>query len=321
MSRELAPLDSDPDPVPLPAVVSTNDLVAAFLDGRKPSTVAGYRKDLADFSRWRRPCAPSVPAVLAELLALEPGPANLAVLLYRNAMLARNLASATIARRLAALRSFTKLSRTLGRISWSIEVEAPRAEPRRDVSGPSPAELRKFVKAGKRGDCPRDKRDRAVVALLLGLGLRRAEVVGVDREDLDFKTSKIQVLGKGKREKLALEMPPEVADRLGQWALARGDAPGPLFTRLDRPGSLDRLTGEAVRRLVRRLGVAAGVEKPVRPHGLRHSAITGLLESGESHRDVLAFSRHKKMETLMRYDDTLKKKGGSLAAKAAKALR
>ena len=104
------------------------DLVAAWEGDKKPSTREGYRKDLHDFARFLSTDRPvNIGGVVDRFLSLDPGAANGLVLDYRNHQLAGGLASATIARRLAAVRSIVKLARTLGRVNWSIEIQAPRA--------------------------------------------------------------------------------------------------------------------------------------------------------------------------------------------------
>jgi integrase/recombinase XerC len=91
-----------------------------------------------------------------------------------------------------------------------------------------------------------------------------------------------------------LTPPCPTARELAAWLEARGDRPRPLVHRLDsaEPG---RLSGESVRRIVRRLGEAAGLSRPVRPHGLRHAAATAALDAGRDMRDVRKFIRHRSL--------------------------
>jgi len=96
----------------LPAIGAV-DLVEAFLAGRKPTTLDAYRRDLTDFARFVGAARPG-PAVEA-LISGTAGQANALALGYRADLIGRGLASATIARRLAALRSMVKLARILGR--------------------------------------------------------------------------------------------------------------------------------------------------------------------------------------------------------------
>jgi integrase/recombinase XerC len=300
----------------IPAVPET-DLIEAWLEGRQLSTIAGYRHDLEHFARFvaehsGHPDAPALPVgkSIDLFFAVPAGHANGIVLAYRNHQLAAGLASATIARRLAAVKSIVKVARTLGRINWTIEVQSPRHEDRRDMSGPTDSDRKKLMKALKgRGETKQAARDRALYALCFTMALRRSEVVGLDLADVDFAAGTLSVTRKGKREKAARPIPPNAARALGEWIVARGRHDGPLFTRVDREGNT-RLSGEAVRLVFERLGKEAGLAKSIRPHGLRHAAITRLRSLGETDRDVMALSGHSDPKMLGRYDDR-KKEGAS----------
>lgn len=309
-----------PIPPPPPAVLELPSIRDAWLAGRKPTTLRAYAGDLDQFARWL--AAPTGDAALGVLFALDAGRAHQLVLAYRAAMTEQGLATATIARRLAAVRSVADFARMTGRVAWSLEVPSPRVEPRRDSRGPDAASWRKLWKAAKaRGDGPRARRDRAIVALLYDLALRRAEVVGLDLADLDLARGTIAVVGKGRTEREHLTLPEPTRRALLEWVDARGSHAGPLFGRLDRaaaacPGDDGRLSGDAIADLVASLGREAGVGR-VRPHGLRHSAITGALDAGADVRSVRVFSRHRKIETVLRYDDSRKDLGGEVARKVA----
>jgi integrase/recombinase XerC len=119
-------------------------------------------------------------------------------LLFRSQLQARALAPATINRRLVALRSSVKLARTLGLIAWVLEVEGVRTEPYRDTRGPGHAGFRQLLAVLADRSNPKAVRDRALLRLLYDLGLRRAEVVGLDTEDLDLAAGTVAVLGKGR---------------------------------------------------------------------------------------------------------------------------
>jgi integrase/recombinase XerC len=81
----------------------------------------------------------------------------------------------------------------------------------------------------KRKD-PKSMRDRALLRCLYDLGLRRAEVLNLDLEDLDLEAGTVAVLGKGRTSKVKLTLPPETRKALEAWIGVRGVAPGPLFT-------------------------------------------------------------------------------------------
>src|SRR5207249_3315435 len=147
------------------------------------------------------------------------------------------------------------------------------------------------------------------LALLFDMGLRRAELTGIDwprdvEAGPDGRPAALWVRGKGKSERARLSLPPPTAQALAAWLELRGDWPGPLAHRLDgtkvEPG---RLSGESIRRVVRRLGEAAGLARPLRPHGLRHSAATSALDAGRDVRDVRKFTRHRSLDMVLKYDD------------------
>jgi len=180
-------------------------LLGLFLAGCSPHTLRAYRRDLEDFARIAG--VPSGEQATAALLCAGPGAANERALAYRADLQARRLAPATVNRRLAALRSLVKLARTLGLVSWGLEVPGLRVEAYRDTRGPGPDGFRKLLaRLNGRQDFAA-LRDRALLRLLYDLALRRGEVVGLDREDVDLVTGTVAVLGKGRREKVLLTLP------------------------------------------------------------------------------------------------------------------
>ena len=302
-------------PLSLPAPSPRLDLLEAFLAGRKATTLEAYRWDLLDFSRRIFQSA-DVAGSLDLFTALPAGEANGLVLCYRTKLLEANLAAATIARRLAAIRSITKLARTLGRINWTIEIQSPTPEPRRDVRGPTKDERKKVWKILGKAQGPKGKRDRAILSLLFGLALRRGEVASLDLADIDLEARTVAVVGKGKREKLRMPLSAEVVQSIEAWISIRGREPGPLFTRLDRGRAQLRMSGQSILEVTSKLGKEAGLPRKLRPHGLRHAAITSALSAGITPREVRDLSRHKKFETLFGYDDALH----SATEKVAKAI-
>jgi integrase/recombinase XerC len=149
------------------------------------------------------------------------------------------------------------------------------------------------------------------------LGLRRGGRVELDLTDVEpFENPAVSIDGKGKIELQHLTLTPRPCTALRDWITARGPDPGPLFMRLD-PGSgpaFVRLTGDSVCRMVARLGDRAGLKRKALPHGLRHQGITRLLDLVRGDvRKVQRFSRHAKIETVMRYDDHRRDDAGALS--------
>jgi integrase/recombinase XerC len=309
-----------PTLLPVPAAAAALDataaarLLAAFLAGRSPATLRAYQQDLNDFARFAG--AGSADAAAGLLLARGHGPANELALHYKAALMERRLAAATVNRRLAALRSLAALARTLGLVAWSLEVEGLRSQPYRETAGPGVNGVCQVLARLDGRDDAKGRRDRALLRLSFDLALRRKEVVGLDLADLDLAAGTVAVLGKGKAEKVKLSLPAPTRAALEAWLVARGPAPGPLFTSLDRARKGDgRLTGGGVYAIVRRLGEGAGLR--ARPHGLRHSAITAALDAGLDVRQVRRFSRHAKLDTLLIYDDNRRDLAGDVARRVA----
>jgi integrase/recombinase XerC len=314
----------------LPAIASSADILTAWLSGRSPRTVTAYRFDATDFARFIGADGPA--AGVEALIAGGPGVANRLALAYRNDMMDnRRLSSATIARRLAALRSLVKLARQVGRVSWSIDIQSPRVTAYRETEGPGRTGWHKIqAKAGEptKHDSTGKaaKRNLALVRLMHDLALRRGEAIGMNLNDVFFDgedgKGKIRITGKGRRESELLSLTSRSASNaLRDWIEARGTEPGPLFCRLDRAAKsqhLERISGDAVCRMVRSLSRRARLTQEARPHGLRHQAITRALDLENGNvRAVRKFSRHVSIETLMRYDDNRQDLGGDISRKLA----
>jgi integrase/recombinase XerC len=139
----------------------------------------------------------------------------------------------------------------------------------------------------------------------------------LDVHDLDLSAATAAVLGKGRTQKAKLTLPGPTRETLAAWLGARGSDPGPLFVRLDRAKKgQGRLDGSSVYRILRALGERAGIR--ARPHGLRHTAITELLElTGGNVRQVREFSRHASVQTVLKYDDNRQDRAGQLAGRLA----
>jgi integrase/recombinase XerC len=210
-----------------------------------------------------------------------------------------------------------KVARQIGRISWALDVESPKSEPYRDTRGPGLDGWKKLLTEARRlATSPEGKRNLALVRLMHDLGLRRGECVGLDLVDVDLDGGAVSIVGKGHTESIRLTLSRPALEALRDWIAARGDQAGALFTRLDRAAGNDlgRLTGDSVCVMVHALSRAAGLSREARPHGLRHQGITRALDlTGGDVRKVQRFSRHAKLETLMRYDDSRRDDAGGIA--------
>jgi integrase/recombinase XerC len=298
-------------------------VLRAWRDSLSPATRLAYGRDVERFARWSG--AASASAAVENLLRGGKLAAESRVLAWLAAMRGV-IAPATMQRRRAALRSVVRMANGLGVVTWVLTAPVPpsdRPHGLRDTRGPGLAAVRAMRKIAASQDGTKAARDVALLGLLYALGLRRAEVCALDVQSFQPTERRLAIIGKGRREPDWLTLPPETAAELEAYLAARG-APvtGPLFLSEDRArkGS-GRLTGSGLYCLVRSLGRRAGLEQPVSPHRLRHSAITDALDGlrGDVRR-VRQFSRHVKLETLMTYDDRRRDQAGEVASFLAAAL-
>ena len=290
--------------LPTFAPIDADQLVAMFLSGRSPSTIAAYRADLKQFAAFVG--ATYIADAARLLLGGTPGAANAFALRFRTALVERGYAAATINRRLAALRALTTLARILGLVTWELEIANISSRSYRDTKGPGDVGVRLLLAAaGAQADRRKATRDVALLRLLHDVALRRGEVCALDVADLDLAAGRLMVCGKGRTEKEGVTLPVPTRAALAAWLELRGIQRGPLVLNFDITGKGPadaRLTGAGVWSIVHKLGVRAGF--PAWPHGLRHSAITRALDAtGGNLRTVQRFSRHRDVRSLMIYDD------------------
>lgn len=146
-------------------------------------------------------------------------------------------------------------------------------------------------------------RDAALLAVILGCGLRRSEAVALSYEDILPGERALKVLGKGNKERLAY-VPAGAWQRLMLWTdQIRGEHPGPLFTRIRRHDFLteERLTDQAVYHILQVRQQEADLDKCA-PHDLRRTFATALLDNGEDLITVKDAMGHASVTTTQKYD-------------------
>ena len=302
-------------------------ITATWLGGRQQATKHAYATDLRAWATWLGVEGPE--AAIAALLDLDSGSAHELVLRYRAAMLESKLSSGTIARRLSTLRSLTRVAAMTGRITWRLDVSAPKGSPVRDTRGPGVEGVARLLAATPQ-DSIAGARDYAIITLLYALALRRSEVAGLRLEDVDLAKGQLAVLGKGRRERQLLTLPAPAISALRTWLRFRAKghfATFRLFINLDpaigcggRKPKRDEpwLSDRSIARVVNRASQRAGLDRDYAPHGLRHTALTAALDQGIDARTVLRFSRHSRIDTLLsHYDDARRDDGGQIAAQVA----
>ena len=255
---------------------------------RSPRTVDAYRRDLASFA--------------ASLEGPVAGASTEEIETWLATMRADGRAPATIARRLAAVRAYFRHLTLVGvrEDNPAAGIAGPRT-PRSVPRTLSPAEAERLVEAAA-GTTPRAMRDRALVELLYGAGLRVSEAVGLVKAGVDLEGRVVRVVGKGGKERL-VPLGRPAAEALRRYlALGR-----PHLDHRHRPDLFLNARGGALTRsgaflILRRLADRAGLEPGrVHPHLLRHSFATHLLEGGADLRSVQEMLGHADVGTTERY--------------------
>ncbi len=261
-----------------------------------PLTIKSYREDLL-----------SLAAYFDEAYGGEcPAPGALTTLDLRGYMTALHEAEyskASIARRLASLRSFFKFGQREG---WAKQNPAkPLRSPRKTRALPhflTTDELQRLLETPPAHETP-GLRDRAILETLYSAGLRVSELVGLNDSDLDLASGIVLVRGKGRRERLA-PIGSFAAKAIGHWMRVRKVA-AKLATNPHRPLFVNkfgsRLTTRSVARLLDKHITQAGLDQRTSPHTLRHSFATHLLDRGADIRSVQELLGHKSLLTTQIY--------------------
>jgi integrase/recombinase XerC len=259
-------------------------------------TVKSYREDLAQALGFAR----------ERTKKKHTDPADWTTRLLR-AFLAwlheKGYAKTTIARRLAAVRSFGKYLCRQGVLAQNPAqgLRGPRQE-KRLPHFLTLADIQKLLAAPSGADWS-GRRDRAMLETLYASGIRVSELVGLDLLAVDLNDGVITVRGKGKKERLAL-LGPDAVRALRRWTDDRavllkktGTETPAVF--LNNKGG--RLTTRSVGRLLAKHLRKAGLDPRTSPHTLRHSFATHMLDAGADIRGVQELLGHKSLATTQVY--------------------
>lgn len=280
-------------PAPIADAVEAYLRAAAAERDLSPHTVSAYRSDLGQFAGW---------AQRAEIGLLE----DVDRFLLRRFIAylgTKGLSRRSIARKASAVRSLLR---------WALLQGLITTDPSRELAVPRlDKPLPRVLSEGEAialcelppDDTPTGLRDRAILELLYGSGLRVSELCGLDVDDVDLRGGSLVVMGKGRKErKLPMTEPCRKALDLylreGRAPLLRGaeDVKGAVF--LGQRGG--RLGARAVRAMLTRYLTLEGAA-PMGPHGLRHSFATHLLDHGADLRAVQELLGHASLQTTQVY--------------------
>jgi integrase/recombinase XerD len=265
--------------------------------GRAPSTLEAYRRDARRWCDWLgqrgleldRAGEPDVAAYIADLRE-------------------RGLAEATMARAVVAVRSLHRFLADEGRTGdgAAAEIDTPRvpAGLPKALSEPEVMALLQSVA----GDEPVARRDRAILEVLYGTGLRISELVGLSLGDLDLESALLRAFGKGSKERV-VPVGRHAVDALVDW-LRPGGRPSLVPERWRRRHDAEavflnqrggRLTRQGAWLVVTHWGTVAGLAGKLTPHVLRHSCATHMLDHGADIRSVQEMLGHASVSTTQVY--------------------
>jgi site-specific recombinase XerD len=302
VSAALTPLPHEALPAPAGAASGPAD--------RNPAAV--YLASLAQGSRRTMAQALSAIAGLAADGPSDPLSFPWHLLRHQHvaavrAALAGRHRAATANKMLAALRGTLKAAWRLGLLSGEDYHRAVDVGPVKATTLPrgralEPGEARALFAACAADPSAAGRRDAALVAVLYGCGLRRAEAVALDLGDYRIDTGQLTVRGKGNKERLAYAGQGS-RQALEGWLAVRGGGPGPLFVPVAKGGRLcqRRMTDQAVYNMLCKRAGRAGLAH-LSPHDLRRSFVSDLLDAGADVALVQKLAGHADVGTTLRYD-------------------
>jgi integrase/recombinase XerC len=306
------------------AVISSplDILVTGFLKvlanerGSSAHTLRAYERELLAFAAWiaeRQGLAQDSDINVDQIVQRIE---HTDIRAYLGALYERGLSRASTARALAAIRSWFKWLARTGHVDQNAAslVSTPRL-PKHLPRVPSIEQMNRVVDSVGEDAASWPARDRAILELLYGCGIRNAELTGLNLEDIHWANEAVLVRGKGQKERYvplgdaaAQALRAYLGERSALLAAAdenKKAATPALFVNLQlrglSKGSQARLTTRSVGRIVKRIAILRGLSAEVHPHTLRHAFGTHLLEEGADLRAIQELLGHERLSTTQRY--------------------
>ncbi len=215
----------------------------------------------------------------------------------------RNYAVTTVARKVAAAKSFFSFMVAEGKI---------KSNPMENITSPkvgkplpdaiSISQVRQLINQPAKLSTPESKRDGAMLELLYASGMRVSELISLNLNDIDIKNGSVRCFGKGNKERMvpiyrqAAKAVEEYIEQVRP-RLVHSDAERALF--VNQRG--DRLTRQGLWQILKAYAKSAGLSKQVTPHTLRHSFATHMLNGGADLRSVQELLGHANISTTQIY--------------------
>ena len=275
--------------------------------GSSAHTLRAYRRELHGFAAWIAKHHPRLTVARIEHTHIRS---------YLGTLYDRKLSKASAARALASIRSWFKWLARNHHIEQNAAslVSTPRL-PKHLPRVPSIEQLNRVVDSVLDDAASWPARDRAIMEMLYGCGIRNAELTALNLDDIHWANEAILVRGKGQKQRYvplgdsaAEALRAYIAERSAR--LAASDAQKPLNTpalflnlqlRGLQHGGQARLTTRSIGRIVKRIAILRGLPSDVHPHTLRHAFGTHLLEEGADLRAIQELLGHERLSTTQRY--------------------
>ena len=261
-----------------------------------PHTVSAYERDLNSLVAFAREKSPR----LADTRGID-------VYLLRGwlGQLSRTLAASSVARKIAAARTWMRWMRRRGELTESPADELATPKVRRPLPTFLGVDAAKEVVEAPNLETATGVRDRAFLELLYGSGLRVGELVRLAPGDVDLREATVRVLGKGNKERV-VPVGRKCVEAVQAYLERREELRHP------RTGAFDaralflsvrgrRLGARAVQGLVHKYGALGAGRADLHPHALRHTCATHLLDGGADLRSIQEMLGHASLSTTQRY--------------------
>ena len=266
--------------------------------GSSSNTVAAYRNDLTQFYDFISAGGRLHDGAWDELSRDD-------LINYILWLKEREYASATVARKVAAMKSFCGYLVRSGAIedNPADELDSPKVKKQLPTTL-TPGEVEKLLAMpAQGGNTPKALRDTALLEVLYATGMRVSEVAGLTLDDLDLDGGTVRCVGKGDKERV-MPLYAEACRAVGEYvekgrpALSgHGADDGTLF--LNPRG--ERLTRQGLWLIIKAYARQLGLEDRVTPHTLRHSFATHMLNGGAGLREVQKLLGHANISTTQVY--------------------
>jgi len=264
--------------------------------GFSTNTLAAYKNDLEQLAHFATEEANKSGAIPSWETFGRQG-----LLRYLLDLKERNYAPSTIARKVAALRSFFSFLKSEGAVKNNPldNIDSPRAG--RSLPRPiSISEVRRLLEQPIKQSRPEAKRDEAILQLLYASGMRVSELVSLNLENIDVDEGSVRCLGKGQKERII-----PIHQRASQAVREYMEESRPRLanrteTALFVNARGERLTRQGLWQILKEYALAAGL-KGITPHTLRHSFATHMLNGGADLRSVQELLGHANISTTQVY--------------------